>query len=222
MTVSPSQAKKTKNKDDEFKFTPDNMAIAERYIAKYPEGRQASAVLPLLDLAQRQCEGWLPQAAIEEVACILSMPPIRVYEVASFYTMFNLKPVGKYHVQICGTTPCWLRGAGEIRTACEKRLNIKTGQGQITSDGFFSLSEVECLGACVNAPIVQINDDYYEDLTPESVIGIIDALSTGKEPKVGSAVGRQTSAPQNMILEPIKTPVKRIARKKTEDAKDAE
>jgi NADH-quinone oxidoreductase E subunit len=158
-----------------FAFTPENQKCAGSHIQKYPPGRQASAVLPLLDLAQRQCGGWLPLSAIEAVAAILKMPPIRVHEVASFYTMFNLKPVGKHHVQVCRTTPCWLRGSEDIKAACESHLGIQTGQ--VTPNGKFSLSEVECLGACVNAPVVQINDDYYENLTPESVKSVLTGLA---------------------------------------------
>lgn len=143
-------------------------------LEKYPEGRQTSAVLPLLDLAQRQCGGWLPQDALEAVAHILQMPPIRVYEVASFYSMFNLKPVGKIHVQVCGTTPCWLKGAEEIKTTCEEHLGIQVGQ--TTADGQFTLTEVECLGACIHAPVMQIQDDYHENLTPESTVDLLKTL----------------------------------------------
>ncbi len=141
---------------------------------KYPEGCQTSAVLPLLDLAQRQCGGWLPQDALEVVAHILRMPFIRIHEVASFYSMFNLKPVGKFHVQVCGTTPCWLKGAEEIKTTCEQYLGIQ--MGQTSADGQFTLTEVECLGACINAPVMQIQDDYYENLTPESTVDLLKTL----------------------------------------------
>ena len=140
-----------------------------------------SAVLPLLDLAQRQCGGWLPHPAIEAVAVMLKMPVIRVHEIASFYTMFNLKPVGKHHVQICRTMPCWLRGSEDIKTACEAHLGIPTGQ--VTPNGKFSLGEVECLGACINAPVVQINDDYYENLTPESVKSLLTGLANNRGDK---------------------------------------
>lgn len=157
-----------------FQFTDDNLKKAQAYIEKYPQDKQASAILPLLDLAQRQNDGWLSQEVIEYVANFLNMPAIRVYEVASFYTMFNLKPVGRYHVQVCGTTPCWLRGAEDIMHACEAALAIK--KGETTLDNLFTLSEVECLGACVNAPVVQINDDYYENLSPESVQTTIESL----------------------------------------------
>jgi NADH-quinone oxidoreductase subunit E len=141
-----------------FFFTPENLAAAKKIIAKYPAGKQASAVLPLLDMAQRQAGGWLPRAAIAYVAELLEMPAIRAFEVASFYTMFNLEPVGKYLVQLCRTTPCWLKGGEAIALACEEKLGIKLGE--TTPDGLFTLKEVECLGACVNAPVMQINDDY--------------------------------------------------------------
>jgi NADH-quinone oxidoreductase subunit E len=177
-----------------FVFAPEYMARAEQAIAKYPPGRQASAVLPLLDLAQRQSGGWLPRAAMDEVARILDMAPIRVYEVATFYTMFNLAPVGRYHIQLCRTTPCWLRGAEELRHTCERKLGI--GLRQRTADGLFSLVEVECLGACVNAPVVQINDDFYEDLDASALERLLDALARGEPVKIGSQTGRQGSAPE--------------------------
>lgn len=154
-----------------FKFNDKNLQKAEQIVKKYPPGRQHSAVLPLLDLAQRQSSGWLPQAAIEYVAGFLDMPYMRAFEVATFYTMFNLKPVGKHHIQVCTTTPCWLRGSDEIVKTCKDELGINCGE--VTEDGRFSLVEVECLGACVNAPLVQINDDYYEDLTPEKMVEVI-------------------------------------------------
>lgn len=177
----------------EFEFTSENILNAKKHIAKYPEGRQASAVLPLLDIAQRQHDNWLPMAAIEHVADILSMPIMRVMEVATFYTMFNLSPVGKYHIQLCGTTPCWLRGAADIKEACKKKLDIDLGQ--TTADGKFSLIEVECLGACANAPMVQINDDFYEDLDIESIQSILDDLAIGKKISSGSQRGRKSSEP---------------------------
>jgi len=178
-----------------FSFSTENLTRAQKIIAKYPAGRQASAVIPLLDIAQRQNGNWLPQAAMDYVAEMLDMPPIRVYEVASFYTMFNLKPVGENFIQICTTTPCWLRGSSDIVGACRKKLGI--GIGETTPDGKFSLTEVECLGACVNAPMVQINDDYYEDLTPELVEKLIDTLASGKKPAEGSQTGRRGSCAQN-------------------------
>ena len=178
----------------DFAFTPENQANAEAVIARYPEGRQASAVLPLLDLAQRQNGNWLPKEAIEYVAGLLDMASIRVWEVATFYTMFNLKPVGRHFIQVCRTTPCWLRGADGITGACVKKLGI--GLGETREDGLFTLVEVECLGACANAPMVQINDDYYEDLTPERMAEIIDALAAGQEVPAGPQTGRQGSCPE--------------------------
>jgi NADH-quinone oxidoreductase E subunit len=176
-----------------FEFTPENLKLAQAHIAKYPPGRQASAVLPLLDLAQRQHDNWLPRAAMDHVAAVLGMAPVRVYEVATFYSMFNLRPVGKHFFQICTTTPCWLRGSDAVVAACERQLGI--GIGQTTSDGAFTLTEVECLGACVNAPIIQVNDDFYEDLDAASTEALIDALRRGEAPPMGSVTGRQGAAP---------------------------
>ena len=177
----------------DFAFTDDTMARAEAIIARYPQGRQASAVIGLLDLAQRQNSGWLSREAIEYVANLLAMAPIRVHEVATFYSMFNLQPVGKHFIQVCRTTPCWLRGAaGLTRTCCDK---LGVGLREVTEDGLFSVVEVECLGACANAPMVQINDDYYEDLTPERMVEIIDDLRAGKDVPAGPQVDRTGSAP---------------------------
>jgi NADH-quinone oxidoreductase subunit E len=178
---------------ESFAFTPETRARADRIIARYPAGRQASAVIALLYLAQGQNEGWLSRAAMDHVAEVLGMAPIRVYEVATFYTMFNLKPVGRHHIQVCRTTPCWLRGADDLTETCKRKLGI--GLKERTADGQFSLIEVECLGACVNAPMVQINDDFYEDLDPARLEAIIDALARGETPKIGSQIGRQGSAP---------------------------
>jgi len=178
---------------ESFDFTPENMRVAEAHIAKYPPGRQASAVLPLLDLAQRQCGGWLPRAAMDRVAQILAMAPIRVYEVASFYTMLNLRPVGRYLLQACTTTPCWLRGSDDIVAACKRKLGIVMGGS--TADGLFTLVEVECLGACVNAPILQVNDDFYEDLDGPATEALLDALRAGIPPPPGSMIGRHGSEP---------------------------
>ena len=177
-----------------FAFTPENLERANRIIAKYPEGRQASAVMPLLDLAQRQNGNWLPRAAMDYVAKLLSMPPMRVYEVATFYTMYNREPVGRHFVQVCTTTPCWLRGSDEVLAACERKLGI--GPGETTPDGQFTLIEVECLGACVNAPMMQINDDYFEDLDAASTERILDALARGEPVQAGSARGRRGSCPE--------------------------
>lgn len=176
-----------------FEFTLENMDKAKYHIAKYPPGRQASAVLPLLDLAQRQHDNWLPKAAMDYVAGILDMAPIRVYEVATFYTMFNLRPVGRWFLQACTTTPCWLSGSEEIVGVCRKKLGI--GIGETTPDGKFTLVEVECLGACVNAPILQVNDDFYEDLDGAATEQLLDALAAGKQPPMGSVTGRQGSMP---------------------------
>ena len=189
---------------ESFEFTPENLRVAEAHIAKYPPGRQASAVLPLLDLAQRQSGGWLPRAAMDRVAQILAMPPIRVYEVASFYTMLNLRPVGRYLLQACTTTPCWLRGSDDVVAACERKLGI--GVGGATPDGLFTLVEVECLGACVNAPILQVNDEFYEDIDGPATEALLDALRTGTAPPPGSMIGRRGSEPiggRRTLTEPV-------------------
>jgi len=175
-----------------FAFTPENEAWAAREIAKYPEGRQASAVIALLWRAQKQNQYWLPRPAIELVGRMLDMPYIRVLEVATFYTMFNLEPVGRYHVQLCGTTPCMLRGAEAIKHVCKEKIG---DERHLTADGAFSWIEVECLGACCNAPMVQINDDYYEDLTPKTFAALLDDLKAGRPVKVGSQTGRAGSEP---------------------------
>ena len=178
---------------ESFAFSHANLEKAKAHIAKYPPGRQQSAVLPLLDLAQRQSGGWLPLAAMHAVADMLEMPRIRVYEVATFYTMLNLRPVGRWYLQACTTTPCVLRGSDAVVAACERKLGI--GIGGTTADGLFTLVEVECLGACVNAPILQVNDDFYEDLDAASTERLLDALREGKPPPVGSLAGRRGSAP---------------------------
>ncbi len=176
-----------------FVFNKDNLLQMEAILAKYPVERKKSAVVPLLDLAQRQNSGYLSQDIIEYVARLLDMYPIRVYEIASFYTMFNLKPVGKYKIQVCGTTPCWLRGADKLMHQCKKQLKIE--EGETTEDGYFTLTEVECLGACANAPVMQINDYYYEDLDEEKVEKIINLLRKDKveEIKVGSQKNKKAS-----------------------------
>jgi NADH-quinone oxidoreductase E subunit len=175
---------------ESFAFTAENLEKAKVIIARYPEGRQPSAVMPLLDLAQRQ-HGWVPRAAMDVIAGMLDMAPIRVYEVATFYTMYNLQPVGKYLIQVCRTTPCWLRGSDNLTDYLKKRLGV--GMKEVTKDGLFSMMEVECLGACCNAPMVQINDDFYEDLTPESLGKVLDDLAAGKQPKKGPQNGRRGS-----------------------------
>ena len=185
-----------------FTFTPENLEWAKARIAKYPPGRQQSAVIPLLWRAQEQSGGWLPQKAIELVADMLGMAKIRVLEVATFYTMFNLSPVGRYHVQFCGTTPCMLRGADALKKVLVEMIGH---QDEVTADGTFSWTEVGCLGACVNAPMVQINADYYEDLTPESLTRILNDLAAGRTPKPGPQVDRHLSAPiggENTLTDP--------------------
>ncbi len=177
---------------DSFEFTPDNLDRANREIAKYPDGRQASAVLAVLDIAQRQ-HGWVSDAVFVAVAALLGMPRIRVVEVGSFFTMINTAPVGKYLLQFCTTTPCWLRDSAAVVAAAEKHLGITFGE--TTEDGVFTMREVECLGACVNAPIVQINDDMYEDLTGARMVELLDALRAGDAPPHGSQTARQNSAP---------------------------
>ena len=174
-----------------FAFTAENLAWAKDRIAKYPEGRQASAVISLLWRAQEQA-GWLPQKAMEHVAELLGMARIRVLEVATFYTMFNLAPVGKFHVQLCGTTPCMLRGSDALKKLCHDRIGEEL---EVTADGNFSWIEVECLGACVNAPMAQINYDYYEDLNAASFEKVLDELAAGRTPKPGPQIDRQLSAP---------------------------
>ena len=180
---------------DGFAFDGAHADAAEKAIACYPEGRQASAVLPLLDLAQRQHGGWVPRGAIEHIAGRLGMAKIRVMEVATFYTMINLAPVGTFHLQVCGTTPCMLRGAGEVFRAIRDEVGI--GAGETSADGMFTCSEVECLGACVNAPMVQINDDFVEDLTYENFAGVLRRLKNGGDLLAGSLVGRHSSEPED-------------------------
>jgi NADH-quinone oxidoreductase subunit E len=177
---------------ESFAFTAENLDWAKREITKYPSGRQHSAIIPLLWRAQEQAGGWLPQKAIEHVADLLGMAKMRALEVATFYTMFNLAPVGKFHVQLCGTTPCLLRGADQLLQLCHERIGE---QLHVSADGKLSWIEVECLGACVNAPVAQINYDYYEDLTPASLRQILDDLASGKAVKPGPQVDRQLSAP---------------------------
>ena len=177
---------------ESFAFTAENLEWAKGQLTKYPDGRQVSAVIPLLWRAQEQNGGWLPEAAIRYVSDMLGMAHIRGLEVATFYTMFNLAPVGKVHVQLCGTTPCRLRGADDLEHVCKKRIGE---QMEVTKDGKFSWVEVECLGACVNAPMVQIGSDYYEDLTAESFGKILDDFAAGKTPKPGPQIDRQLSEP---------------------------
>ncbi len=185
----------------QFAFDAESEAEIARIIANYPPGKQASGVLPLLYLVQDQmrretASGWVPRVAMDVVAARLGMPPIRVYEVATFYLMFNTTPVGKYHLQLCTTTPCWLRGSDEVVAACRKVTGIK-GWHQTSADGLFTMSEVECLGACVNAPILQIDNDYYEDMDGPLTEKLLESLKRGeKPPQPGSMIGRITSAPE--------------------------
>lgn len=179
----------------DFAFTPENLAWARETIAKYPQGKEASAIIPLLWRAQEQAGGWLPEPALRHVADLLGVAYIRAYEVATFYTMFQLSPVGaKAHVQVCGTTPCMLRGAEQLIDVCKRRISERPHE--LSEDGDFSWEEVECVGCCANAPIVQIWKDTYEDLTPEALDKILGAFARGAQPQTGSQIGRQTSAPE--------------------------
>ncbi|XP_043922469.1 NADH dehydrogenase [ubiquinone] flavoprotein 2, mitochondrial [Protopterus annectens] len=194
------------NPSTPFDFTPENYKRVETIIGNYPEGHKSAAVIPVLDLAQRQ-HGWLPISAMNKVAEVLNMPPMRVYEVATFYTMFNRKPVGKYHIQICTTTPCMLRDSDSILATIKKKIGIQVGE--TTNDNLFTLTEVECLGACVNAPMVQINDNYYEDLLPKDIEEIIDELKAGRVPPPGPRNGRMSCEPAGgltSLTEPPKGP----------------
>jgi NADH-quinone oxidoreductase subunit E len=182
-----------------FAFDAESEAKIETILRRYPAGKQASAVIPLLYLAQRQMgrvtgSAWVPRVAMDVIAERLGMPPMRVYEVATFYFMFNTKPIGRFHLQVCGTTPCWLRGSDEVLRACKEAGALK-GYGDTSEDGLFTLTEVECLGGCVNAPILQVDDDYHEDMDYESTVRLIEALKRGERPPPGSAIGRQGSAP---------------------------
>lgn len=178
---------------ESFAFSEQGENRARQLIGRYPDSRKESAVIPLLDLAQRESGGWLPRAAMDHVAVVLGMPPIRVYEIGTFYSMFNLKPVGRHLIQVCRTTPCWLRGSDALTATCRQKLGIDLGE--TSADGQFTLVEVECLGACVNAPMVQVNDDYYEDLSPELMATLIDDLAAGRAVSIGSQAGRRGSEP---------------------------
>jgi len=184
------------SKMETFQFTKENEKKAKDYIKRYPKGREESAIMPLLWLAQKQSGGWLPQFVLEYVAKYLKIPNIKVLEVASFYSMYNLEPVGENFIQICRTTPCWLRGAENLSNACKKYLGVALGE--VTGDKKFSVVEVECLGACANAPMVQINDDYYEDLTEASLIALVEKIRKGEKVTPGSQTGRCGSEPQKM------------------------
>lgn len=176
----------------DFKLSAAAKKDIEAWVKKYPKGREKSAIIPALWIAQKDAGGWLPEAALRELGDRMSMPYIRVYEVATFYTMFNLEPVGEYHVQLCGTTPCWLRGADDLKSVCARKIGKK---GSVSADGKLSWVEVECLGACANAPMVQINDDYYEDLDSEKLETLLDNLTSGKPTKIGPQNTRFSSEP---------------------------
>ncbi len=187
--------KVSKEQPDKFEFNTKNLEIANKIISNYPKGKQKSAVMPLLYIAQNQNENWIPLAAIKYIAKVLSMPYIKVYEVATFYSMYNLSPVGKYFVQICTTTPCMIRGAYKLVEVCKEKISEK--EKSLSKDGKCSWMEVECLGACVNAPMMQINEDYYEDLDKEKCEKIINQIINDKKPKEGSYRGRTNSEPEN-------------------------
>ena len=186
----------SKEQPNTFKFNKNNMESANKIILNYPEGKQQSAVMALLYLAQRQNDNWIPLVAMKYIAKFLEMPYIKVYEVATFYSMYNLAPVGKYFFQICTTTPCMLRGAYKLVDVCKKKISEK--ENQISNDGKFSWIEVECLGACVNAPMLQLNDDYFEDLDPEKLEKIIFQIKKNEKPKSGSYRGRVSSEPESL------------------------
>ena len=190
-----SLKKISKIQPNKFEFTKNNLEIANKTILNYPEGKQQSAVMALLYLAQRQNDNWIPLSAMKYIAKFLSMPYIKVYEVATFYSMYNLTPVGKYFFQICTTTPCMIRGSNKLVEVCKK--NISKNESEISNDGKYSWVEVECLGACVNAPMMQINDDYYEDLDKEKTFKILDKILKGEIPKPGSYRGRLNNEPEN-------------------------
>lgn len=182
-----------------FEFDAQSEAQIAKILPRYPAGKQASAVMPLLYVAQKQMgrltgSAWVPRVAMDVIGARLGMAPMRVYEVATFYFMYNTKPIGRFHLQVCGTTPCWLRGSDDVLRACKDAGHLK-GYGDTSADGNFTLTEVECLGGCVNAPILQVDDDYYEDMDYDSTVKLIEALKRGERPKPGSMIGRQTSAP---------------------------
>ncbi len=186
----------SKIQPDKFEFNKNNIDIANDIIKNYPSGKQQSAVMPLLNIAQKQNDNWIPLAAMKYIAKYLDMPYIKVYEVATFYSMYNLAPVGKYFFQVCTTTPCMLRGAYDLVKVCKKK--ISENENQLSDDKKTSWLEVECLGACVNAPMLQINDDYYEDLDPTKLESIIDKINKNEDPKPGSYKGRINTEPENI------------------------
>ena len=186
----------SKEQPDKFEFSKKNLEIAKKIISNYPEDKQQSAVMALLYISQRQNNNWIPLVAMKYIAKFLSMPNIKVYEVATFYTMYNLAPVGDYFFQVCTTTPCMIRGAYKLVEVCKKK--ISKNESKISKDGKSSWVEVECLGACVNAPMIQINEDYFEDLDPEKLEKIIDKINVNETPKPGSYRGRTSSEPENI------------------------
>jgi len=198
------------NESTPFDFNEENVTKIKAILAKYPSNYQQSGIMPLLDLAQRQCGGWVPLAAMNKIAKMLSVPPMKVYEVASFYTMYNRTKVGKHFVQVCTTTPCMLRGSGEIVKAAKKYLHIDLGE--TTPDGLFTLIEVECLGACVNAPMMQIGDHFYEDLTPETTVKVLETLKNGGTPKMGPQTNRKAAegpkGKTSLFEDPVPPPIR--------------
>ena len=185
----------SKEQPDNFEFNSENLSNAKKIIENYPEGKQQSAVMALLYIAQRQNNNWIPLVAMKYIAKLLYMPYIKVYEVATFYSMYNLSPVGNYFIQVCTTTPCMIRGAYKLVEACQEK--ISKNEKELSKDKSCSWMEVECLGACVNAPMMQINDDYFEDLDKEKTLKIIDQILNGEKPKPGSYRGRTNSEPEN-------------------------
>ena len=196
---------------ESFEFDAESETQIAKILARYPEAKKASGVIPLLYVAQKQMgrqtgSAWVPRVAMDKVAERLGMAPIRVFEVATFYFMFNTRPIGRYHLQVCGTTPCMLRGSDDVLRACKDAGKLK-GYGDTSDDGLFTLTEVECLGACVNAPILQVDDDYYEDLDYGRTAELIEALRRGERPAPGSTTGRQTSAPEGGPLTLLDVPM---------------
>ncbi len=185
----------SKNQPESFEFTKESLEEIRNIIKKYPKGKQQSAVMPLLFIAQKQNDNWIPLSAMKNIGKLLEMPYVKVYEVATFYSMYNLTPVGKNFIQVCTTTPCMIRGAGKIVDACKEK--ISENENELSSDKNCSWMEVECLGACINAPMMQINENYYEDLDKEKALRILDQIILGKKPKPGSYRGRLNSEPEN-------------------------
>jgi NADH-quinone oxidoreductase E subunit len=190
-----SLRKPSKEQPENFEFNSSSLDVASNIVSRYPKGKQQSAVMALLYIAQRQNDNWIPLAAMKYIAKFLDMPYIKVYEVATFYTMYNLSPVGNFFVQVCTTTPCMIRGANKLVEACKEKISVN--ESELSSNKNCSWMEVECLGACVNAPMVQINDDYYEDLDKKKALEILDKILNGETPKPGSYRGRVNNEPEN-------------------------